>query len=322
VTAAGEAGPGPDVLAYAHEVRAALADVPVERSAELLDDLEEHLAEVALEGEEPLVTRLGPPAEYAAELRRSAGLVEEVAPAGAGWRANLSRRLDRLHASGPVVAVANFLPELRPAWWVLRAWGALLAVDALFIGTSSFPVPGLGGPIVGLVLTAAAITWSVRRGLRVRANPGLSHPRLSMLVNGALAALAVVALFAVADRPDSAVASDYSDPGPRTLEHEDGTPITNIHPFSSTGEPLSGVLLYDQDGRPIDNLADYTTDGDQVVRVPAVPPAPANAFPQEQRVLSYDEFGNPVWQAPTTTPAPPTSPSPPAPAPAPASPTG
>jgi hypothetical protein len=269
---------------------------------------------VALEGDEPLATRLGPPADYAAELRRSAGLAEEVAPAGNRWRADWSRRLDRLHTSRPVVAVADFLPELRPAWWVLRAWAALLAVDAIFTGFSSFPVPTLGvGPIIGLAVTAAAVTWSVRRGLRVRANPSLGHPRLAVLANGALAALALVVLFAVADRPDSAVASDYAEPLPGTLVHEDGTPITNIHPFSSTGEPLTGVLLYDQDGRPIDNLADYTADGDQVVRVPAVPPAPANAFPQEQRVLVYDEFGNPVWQAPTTAPAPSTSPSAPAP---------
>jgi hypothetical protein len=311
MTAPDEARPGSDVLDYAREVRAALADVPAERSAELLDDLEEHLAEVALEGDGPLAERLGPPAEYAAELRRSAGLTEEVAAAGEPWRVNLSRRLDPLHASRPVVAVADFLPELRPAWWVLRAWGGLLAVDAIFMGSGSFPVPTLGlGPILGLVLTGAAVTWSVRLGLRARANPGRGNPPLAVLVNGALAALVVVAVFAVAARPDSAVASDYPEPGPSTLQHEDGTPITNIHPFSSTGEPLSGVLLYDQDGRPIDNLAEYTADGDQVERVPAVPPAPANAFPQAQRVLTIDQIGNPVWEPRTTAPVPTTSPAP------------
>jgi hypothetical protein len=317
MTAAGEVRPAPEVLAYAAEVRAALADVPAERSAELLDDLEEHLAEVALEGHEPLVARLGPPADYAAELRRSAGLADAVTPTRNPWRRDLAQLLDRLHASRPVVAVADFLPELRPAWWVVRAWGGLLAVDAVFLGTGSFPVPTLGlGPLIGLGLTGAAVTWSVRRGLRARANPGLGSPRVAVLVNGALAALAVVALFAVADRPDSAVAADYEGPGSSTLAHEDGTPITNIQPFSATGEPLSGVLLYDQDGRPIDNVADFTADGDQVERVPEVPPAPANAFPQAKRVLSYDEQGNPVWAPPTTVPVPSTppstSPSPPA----------
>lgn len=315
MTAEGDVRPAPEVLAYAREVRAALADVPVERSAELLDDLEDHLSEVALEGDEPLAARLGPPAEYAAELRRSAGLTEAAAPAGNQWRTDLSRGLASLHDSRPVVAVADFLPELRPAWWVLRAWGALLAVDAVFIGSGSFPVPTLGlGPIVGLAVTGAAVTWSVRRGLRARRNPGQGNPRLAVVANGALAVLAVIGLFAVADSPEPAVASDYADPGPTTLGHEDGAPITNIHPYSSTGEPLSGVLLYDQEGRPIDNLAGYTELGDQVERLPEVPPAPANAFPQAQRVLTYDEFGNPVWEAPTTVPAPSTT--------APASPTG
>jgi hypothetical protein len=325
MTATGESGPGAEVLAFAREVRAALADVPAERSAELLDDLEEHLAEVALEGDEPLATRLGPPAEYAAELRRSAGLAEDVPQVRDGWRRGLAQRLDRLHASPPVVAVAEFLPELRPAWWVVRAWAPLLAVDAIFFGSDSFPVASFGlGPFIGLVLTAAAVAWSVRRGLRARRDPSLGNPRLAVLANGALALLAVVALFAVADRPDSAIAYDYGDPGPRTLEHEDGSPITNIVPFSSTGEPLSGVLLYDQDGRPIDNLAEYTADGDQIERVPSDPPAPANAFPQAQQVLTYDQFGNPVWQAPTTAPAPPSIPAttPPSVTPAPASPTG
>ena len=256
------------------------------------------------------MARLGPPADYAAELRRSAGLADAVPAAGKPWRAELAQRLDRLHGSRPVVAVAEFLPELRPAWWVVRAWGGLLAVDAIFFGHGSLPVPTLGlSPLLGLALTGAAVTWSVRRGLRARANPATGRPLLPVLVNGALAALTVVAFLALADRPDSAVASDYVGPGSSTLAHEDGTPITNIQPFSSTGEPLTGVLLYDQDGRPIDNLADVTADGDQVERVPEVPPAPANAFPQAQRVLIYDEQGNPVWMSPTTAPEPSTAPS-------------
>ena len=182
MTAAEEVRPSPEVHAYAAEVRAALADVPAERSAELLDDLEDHLAEVALEGDGTLATKLGPPADYAAELRRSAGLAEPAVPPAARWHDGVSRRLERLRTSRPVTAVADFLPELRPAWWVLRAWAALLAVDAIFIGNTSFPVPTLGiSPVVGLVLTGAAITWSVRRGLRARGNPGLGNARLAVV---------------------------------------------------------------------------------------------------------------------------------------------
>lgn len=334
MTATQQAEPDVEVRAYARQVRAALADVPADRLTELLDDLEEHLVEVAAEGGEPLAVRLGPPAEYAAELRRAAGLAEPSGPpeasgstalGGASWSTGISAGLDRLTASPQYAAVRDFLPELRPAWWVLRAWAPLVALDAVFFGSSSFPVPSLGlgplvGPLVGLVVTGAAITWSVRRGLRVRQDPGLADRRLVLAVNGALAVLALVALVAIGNQPDPAIAYSYSDPGPAALAHEDGTPITNIHPYSSTGEPLEGVLLYDQDGRPIDNLATYTTDGDEVRRLDAEPPAPANAFPQEQQVLSYDESGNPEWASPGTALPDPAVPSTPAAPSAPASP--
>lgn len=309
MTAPERVEPDVEVRAYAREVRAALADVPADRLAELLDDLEDHLVEVAAEGGEPLVVRLGPAAGYAAELRRAAGLAEPAgpaAPAPAGWRGELASGVERLRASRQYAAVHDFLPELRPAWWVLRAWAALVAVDALFTGSNSFPVPTFGiGPLVGLVLTALAVTWSVRRGLLVREEPALGHPRLAVAANGVLAVLALVAVFGAGGSPEPAMA--YYPDGPATAElaHEDGTPITNIHPYSSTGEPLEDVLLYDQDGRPIDNLAEFTADGGQVQRQDAVPPAPANAFPQQQRVLTYDEFGREVWVERGTVPAPP-----------------
>ena len=300
MTATGESDLCPEVRDYARDVRAALADVPAERKAELLEDLEEHLAEVAADGGEPLFVRLGPAAEYAAELRRAAGLsapAQPSAPTGGSWRSDLARQLAEQRASATVTAVRDFLPELRPAWWVVRAWGALLAVDAVFFGGPSFVVPTFGlGPVVGLVLTAAAVTWSVRRGLRARQRPATGSRPLALFANAVLGALTVIAVIAVADRTGPAQASTeyYGPPVPATLSHEDGTPITNIHPFSSTGEPLDGVLLYDQDGRAIENLAEYTEDGSEIVPVPQSPPLPANSFPREQQVLVYDEWGRPV----------------------------
>ena len=58
-----------DVTSYAAEVRAQLADLPAVEADVLLEDLEQHLAEVAAEGDGTLVDRLGPPEAYAAELR-------------------------------------------------------------------------------------------------------------------------------------------------------------------------------------------------------------------------------------------------------------
>jgi len=163
-----------EVAEYAAAVRAALADVPAERSEELLDDLEGHLAEVAADGAGSLTARLGTPTGYARELRSAAGL-----PAGPDQPADepvgLSHLVARLRACGPVRQAEAFLPELRPAWWVLRAWAAVTAVDVVFVGGTAFPVPTLGLGPVGLLATGAAIAWSVRLGLRARAeqrNPG------------------------------------------------------------------------------------------------------------------------------------------------------
>jgi hypothetical protein len=319
MTAPEQAEPDVEVRAYARQVRAALADVPAERLTELLDDLEEHLVEVAAEGGEPLAVRLGPPAEYAAELRRAAGLAEATEPTGGAatsWSTGMTARLDRLTTSPQYAAVRDFLPELRPAWWVLRAWAPLVALDAVLFGRSSFPVPSFGFPLLGLVVTGAAIVWSVRLGLRARREPDRGDPRLALVVNGLLALCTLVALVAVADEPEPAMAYSYPEPGLTALAHDDGEPITNIHPYSASGEPLSGVLLYDQDGRPIDNLAGYTVDGEEVQRLETTPPAPANAFPQQQRVLGYDELGNPRWSAPSPEPAP-TTPAVPSTSPAP-----
>ena len=58
-----------DVATYAATVRAQLADLPAMERDVLLEDLEQHLAEVAAEGEGSLVDRLGPPEDYAVELR-------------------------------------------------------------------------------------------------------------------------------------------------------------------------------------------------------------------------------------------------------------
>jgi hypothetical protein len=286
-----------EVQEYAAAVRAALADVPADRCEELLDDLEEHLAEVAADGEESLEFRLGPPAAYARELRTAAGL-----PAGPDEtpraRVRGAELIGRLRTWEPVGHVEAFLPELRPAWWVVRAWAALTAVDVIFVGSTSFPVPTLGlGPLIGLLATGAAVAWSVRLGLRARAEERPAG-RSAVLVNTGLGLLTVIAVVGLASRSDVASAEPvFYDDGPSgVLTHEDGTPITNIHPYSSTGEPLTGVLLYDQDGRPIDDLADWTNDGSTVEPVPDAPPQPDNAYPQQRQVVTWDELGEQVTE--------------------------
>ncbi|MCZ2825136.1 MULTISPECIES: HAAS signaling domain-containing protein [unclassified Modestobacter] len=290
MTGATSVGRQAEVREYAAAVRAALTDVPADRCEELLEDLEDHLAEVAADGEAPLEFRLGSPRHYADELRAAAGL--PTAPVADQDQVGLTELVGRVRAWEPVRQVEAFLPELRPAWWVVRAWAAVTAVDVVFVGGTSFPVPTLGLGPVGLLVTGAAIAWSVRLGLRARAEQREPGHRAA-LVNAGLGVLTLVALVGLAGGPGVATAETVyvDDPQPDQLVHEDGTPITNILPFSSTGEPLSGVLLYDQDGRPIDDLADVTVDGDQVETVPDAPLQPGNAYPQQRQVRGWDQYG-------------------------------
>ena len=63
-----------EVREYLAAVSRELADLPADERDDLLEDLDSHLHEVIAEGEGSLEQRLGPPAQYAAELRASAGL--------------------------------------------------------------------------------------------------------------------------------------------------------------------------------------------------------------------------------------------------------
>ncbi|MCO7221834.1 hypothetical protein [Klenkia sp. PcliD-1-E] len=299
----------PEVAAYARQVREALADVPAARLEELLEDLEEHLVEVASETPGPLDERLGSPAAYAAELRRAAGLPEPTGVAAPARPGILERLRERWGDRPAVVAVRDFLPELRPAWWVVRGWAAVAAVEAVFLGQVGIPLPTLGLGPVGWVVTGAAVVWSVRLGLRARA-AGTPLTHATGFLNVGLALCALVAVIGLANQRTS---SEYYpaevsyDSGPTTLVHEDGTPITNIVPYGPDGTPLTGVLLYDQDGRPIDNLSDWTGDGTTVQPQDTVPAQPANAYPQSQVVTGYDEYGNEVdevFPAPVAEPTP------------------
>lgn len=291
---------------YARQVRRSLDDLSPTLLQELLEDLDEHLAEVAVETDQPLEVTLGPPTAYAQELRRAADL-PETAAAGSTRVEELRRAAEQLSQHQTVRSVLTFLPELRPAWWVLRGWLAVVALG-LLAGYQSLLSPF--GVILGLPLITAAIVLSVRLGRRAQRRP-FRDPRQRMVMAGSNAVLALVAvgaLVAVQQRGDPVYAggpADYSYPGSSggygfdgTLARPDGSPITNIYPYSADGRPLTGVLLYDQDGRALDNLSTTNRDGQPVVRVTpsGSPPPPANAYPHQQRLPIYDQFGEPTGE--------------------------
>ena len=287
------------VARYASAVRAAFADLPGPERELLLEDLEDHLAEVAAEAGGPLSERLGRPEAYAAELRASAGLPASGARrrrTGSWlretWGAQQGRHLWRAASAHPAGrAVIEFLPELRPAWWVVRGYLAVQAASVAIslldanLGGLSFPVPQLlGSRGLGLLAVAAVVTGSVvlgrrgttRRGLVALGNVGLSVFAVAML-------LELGASEAYDDQYHPEFVTTYS--GPVSGLRADGREISNIFPFDADGKPLADVYLTDQEGRPVvathyDNefleprqLVDRNSD------------EVANRYPQEQRQL-------------------------------------
>ena len=72
-------GSSAEIEAYLAAVRASLSDIAEDERADLLAEVEASLVEAAGEGDRPIAS-LGPPEEFAAELRASAGLGEPTGP--------------------------------------------------------------------------------------------------------------------------------------------------------------------------------------------------------------------------------------------------
>ena len=137
-----------DVAAYAAAVREALADLPPEQNG-VLDGLDEHLAEVAAEGDVTLVAALGTPEQYAAELRASAGLGGNVGTGAAKVAEPVSAWL-----SGAAPGAARRPPRLSPgsARFLARA---VLAIPAV-VATAAVVRAGSPNPFQ-LILVAGLI---------------------------------------------------------------------------------------------------------------------------------------------------------------------
>ncbi|MEV6031344.1 hypothetical protein AB0L65_09355 [Nonomuraea sp. NPDC052116] len=229
---------------YAQAVRDALADHP--ERGELLEDLDDHLAEIAAESELPLEDRLGPPEVYAEELAAAYG----DRPESGG-----KRRIDprawalgahtRLMGQGPYRSFVGFLPELRPGWWVLR--GYLLALLLLALTGQGGIVPS---DLAGWALVAAGVWISVWVGRRRRG-------RLAAGLVGALNLVAALTLFGGMVEAASYGGPERADvvmvnPSPVWVDEASSNDrVYNIKPYAKDGTPLSDVYLYDQDGKPL-----------------------------------------------------------------------
>ena len=287
---------------YLDGVRVALADLPDEEREDLLEDLRGHLDEVLAEDPAAdLSARLGTAASYAEELRQSAGLPPK-APGGSA--PSVAERLGMLGSAVRDVlrgvpggaAVLGFLPQLRPAWWVLRVWGVVALLDvfahkgrAYRWGTDVIPTVH-GSGFFGLLLLAGLITLSVRLGM---ARSTGWQRRLLIVANAALI-VATPAYFARMNDGADYVENVTSTPCCGQLYGEDGRTISNIYAYDENGKLIPRVQLFDQDGNPI-NLTGNVDDGSPL----------HNVFPQKVPAFTVtDEYGNQLQPSEPYLPAP------------------
>lgn len=241
--------------AFLAAVDAELTDLPAEERAELLEDLEQHLLAVEADGDErSLTTRLGTAADYAAELRAAAGLPAREPVAPRRRLPDVRRKLAALTNHRFVRAVRTFVPQLAPAWWLLRGYLVVLLPCLWRIsGSRDFPIPApAGSKTLGLAAVLAAMALSVLTGKRRFPRP------ITMLVLALDLALAVTAVGVLRDAPHRLATHRtvvYNEclncfRFSPLLSQQSG-PVTDIYPYAADGTPLSGVLLYDQNGHPL-----------------------------------------------------------------------
>lgn len=214
--------------------------------------------------------------------------------------------------------VTGFLPELVPAWWVVRAWLAVAVLGALtsggdaFVGGGPILLPRLFGSfVVGLVALVAAIVWSVRWGRARR----LQVPRTAGIVAGLVIVAGVVVvllgLSLVVARSESAVtsfdemATTAIPPLPPVGAQASTETALNVYAYRPDGTPVGPVLLYDENGRPLvvgGAVADMSGRAAQVYsealgqETEVVPPTDANGVPVPNlypRQLFQLDYGQP-----------------------------
>jgi uncharacterized membrane protein len=290
-----------DVATYATAVRAALAALPDTERESLLEDLEDHLAEVASESAVPLRERLGKPEDYAAELRSAYGAGEAESIGRPRLVRDTFRAFIATVTGTQAYREANALwPELRPGWWVLRAYlAALVVAFMLRDGNNLRPIPNPFS-VFGLLEIAAivaAVVFSVRLGRR-GAPAGKAGRLATQALNLVIAVLTVPVLVSMSTNHSYVYSSD---PYSAAAGYYPG--FTNIYPYTKDGKALENVLLYDQNGQPLTPASSGITtnypngtdgqpitnsyplnqrhpNGDPILppRV-ALPPAPTNAQP-------------------------------------------
>ncbi|HEY9412571.1 MAG TPA: hypothetical protein VIP77_23555 [Jiangellaceae bacterium] len=144
----------PAAEAYAAWVREALSDLPAHEVAEIDEDVREHLAQVVGEFDgdvtvEALITRLGTPVDYAADLRTAAGIAEPGPILPPPARTRFGRRLMRFVAAALAVGAVGFVGL---AVLVALFWSWYSASEVAMVGA----VLGIGSAAVLFLLLLTA----------------------------------------------------------------------------------------------------------------------------------------------------------------------
>lgn len=304
---------------FVAEVAAHFDDLPESDRQDLLDDLEQHLLELAAEDEQGLAAELTSPADYAADLRHSAGLPDRRPDVAAPSR--MRRLLDRATVRArraaawpPVAQTLDFLPELRPAWWLVRAWALLAVLAMLTTGgpwTRHVPIPGRS--LLGVMALLGAIAISVKAG-----REGADRSGAWRIADAAAAIATVVVLVGAASSGPAVeyVEVFHDDWQPPILRHPDGEPITNLYLYDLDGNPLTDVLVHDGLGRPVE-IGDLQAAGfediETIHRRDRFGVPVRHLYPLEQYLVGTDDGGQ-LEQRPRPEPFPSPSASPETPA--------
>ena len=248
--------PPSDVTTYLSAVRQALADLPPDERDDLLGEVDASVREAAAESDLPIAMRLGPPEEFAAELRAAAGLSQrptrddELRP----------RRGEALRTAwaGTRARFSPLAHDLAPLWWVARAY--VVVAGFAFLSRADWStaipvVPRFGSAALGTLVLAAAIVASIALGRRARHAPR-RFAGVLLVLNAALALAAVPVLVEALERANQqrALLGNVAAYAPQVAADlaYDGRRLTNVYPYTRDGRLLQDVLLYDSAGRPLD----------------------------------------------------------------------
>jgi hypothetical protein len=250
----------PDVAEYLRVVRNALADLPADERDDLLAEVEASLLEAASDTSGTIAAKLGPPEEFAAELRAAAGLHEAATTPQP--QISLIAELRTWAATNPrALAVRKIAGELAPIWWAVRGYlavGLIALLSGASWSTTNHAVPRLGSGGFGVVAVLVAIALSVWLGLRTHGRK-TRFAALLLVVNVVLLLAAIPIARKVIDTQNAEtrmlVALAYA-PRPAAAPTEGlsyyGKPIQNIYPYSRDGKLLHDVLLYDGAGNRLE----------------------------------------------------------------------